>query len=96
LIPTEEFGVVVKIAKKPIELPERTFRTVEAPREGKCFMRDRLQDAEAEGKEGLLRMPPIGSPFDTDEKQSIEITDEILMSGMQSGNVLSHGFASTG
>jgi hypothetical protein len=59
-------------------------------------MRDRLQDAEAEGKEGLLGMPPIASPFDTDEKQPIEITDEILMSGMQSWNVLSHGCASTG
>jgi hypothetical protein len=33
----EQFGVVAKIAKKPIELPKGSFGGVEASREGKCF-----------------------------------------------------------
>jgi hypothetical protein len=96
LVPGQQFGVVAKIAKEPRKLPKGAIRAVEAPREGKCFMGGWLQDAEAEGQEGLLRMPAIGSALDPNQEESIEVTDQILLAGMETGNVSSHDLASTG
>jgi hypothetical protein len=79
LISSKEFGVISKIAQEPTEFPKRAFSAVEAPGEGKCFMRGRLQDAEAQGKEGFLGMPAIGGPFDSDQEEPVEITDQILL-----------------
>ena len=39
-------------------------------------------------------MPAVGSGIDTDQEQSLQLTLVILISGMQSGNMASHGFAS--
>ena len=95
LVSSEEFGVISKVSKEPTEFPECTLGAVEAPREGKCFMRGWFQDAEAQGKERLLGMPAIGSPFDPYKEEPIEITDQILLPRMQTGNVSPHDFAST-
>ena len=37
LITLEEFRVIAKISKKPVEFPERSFSAVQPPGEGKCF-----------------------------------------------------------
>ena len=63
LISTEQLGVVAKIAKKPIEFPERAFGTVKASREGKCLKGGRFQYGEAQRQEGFLGMPAIGKAF---------------------------------
>ena len=36
-------------------------------------------------------MPAIGSSFDSHQEYPVEITDQILVSRMQAGNVSSHG-----
>ena len=95
LIASEQFGVIAKVVKEPAEFPERTVGAVEPAREGKCFMGGGLEDAEAQGKEGLLGMPAIGRPFDPNQEEPVEIADQILLSGMQTGNVASHDLAST-
>jgi hypothetical protein len=59
LVSTEQFGVIAKITKKPGELPERTFRTVEASRKGERFKGSRFENGEANGEEGFLGMPTI-------------------------------------
>src|SRR5208283_307437 len=95
LIPSEQFRVVSKIPQEPAEFPKRAFGAVEAPGEGKCFMRGGLQDAKAQGKEGLLGMPAIGGPLDTDQEEPVKITDQILLTRMQAGNVAPHDLAPT-
>ena len=95
LISGEEFGVIAKVVKEPAEFPERTVGAVEPAGEGNCFMRSGFQDAEAQGKEGFLGMPAIGRPFDPDQEEPVEIADQILLSGMQPGNVPPHDLAST-
>ena len=67
LVASEEFGVVSKIVKEPTEFPKRAVGAVEPAGEGKCFMRGGLEDAKAQSKEGLLRMPAIGRSFDSDQ-----------------------------
>jgi hypothetical protein len=96
LVSGEQFGIVAKVVEEPTEFPKSAFSAVEAPGEGKCFMGGGLQDGEAQGKEGLLGMPAIGGPFDPDQEESVEITHQILVSGMQAGNVSPHDLASTG
>ena len=41
-------------------------------------------------------MPAIGSRIDSNQEQAFEKIFGILLSGMQTGNVSLHGFASTG
>ena len=81
LVPGEEFRVIVEIPQEPAEFPKRALGAVESPREGKCFMGSRLQDAEAQGEEGLLGMPAIGGPFDPDKEEPVEIADEVRSEG---------------
>jgi hypothetical protein len=96
LVPGEQFCVVTKVVEKPAEFPQRAIRTVEATGEGERLMGGGLQDAEAQRKERFLRMPAIGSPFDADQEDPIEIADQILLAGMETGNMSSHDLASTG
>jgi hypothetical protein len=80
LVPGEKFGVVAKVVEEPTEFPKGTVGAVKASREGKCFMRGWFQDGEAQCEEGLLGMPAIGSSFDPNQEEPIEITDQILLS----------------
>jgi len=95
LISGKELCVVAKVVEEPTEFPERPLGAVEATGEGKCFMGGGLQDAKAQGKEGLLGMPAIGGPLDPDQEEPVEITDQILLPRMQTGNVAPHDLAST-
>jgi hypothetical protein len=73
LVSTEQFGVVAKIVNEPAELSKRTLCAVETPREGKRLEESGLENAEANSKEGLLRMRAIGSSFDPNEEDSVQI-----------------------
>jgi len=74
LVPSEQFGVIAKVVEKPAEFPQCALGAIEAPGEGKCLMGGGLEDAEAQGEEGFLRMPAIGSAFDPDQEEPVEVT----------------------
>ena len=95
LISSKELGVVAKVVEEPTEFPKGALGAVEPPGEGKCFMGGGLQDAEAQGKEGLLRMPSIGGSFDPNKEEPVKVADQILLAGMQAGNMALHDLAST-
>ena len=40
-------------------------------------------------------MPAIGRPFDSNQEEPVEIADQILLAGMQTGDVPPHDLAST-
>jgi hypothetical protein len=96
LISAKEFGVIAEISEEPGELPKRSFRAVESSGKGQCLMGGWFKDAEAKRQKGLLRMPAIRSPLDTNQKQPIEIAGYTVMSRLQTRNMSSHDLASTG
>jgi hypothetical protein len=94
LVPGKQFCVIAKVMEEPAEFPKCAISAVEAPGERKCFMGDRLEDAEAQGEEGFLRMPAIGGPLDSNQEEPVEIADQVLLARMQTGNVSPHDLAS--
>ena len=74
LILSEQFGVIAKVPKKPIELPECSLAAVQPSGEGTCGERFGLEDYEAKNEEGLLRMPAVGSCIDTHQEHALERT----------------------
>jgi hypothetical protein len=79
LIFPEQFGVIGKVPKKPIELPKCSLAAVQPPREGMGCERLGLKDYKAKNQEGLLRMPAIGSCIDTHQEQALERTSRRLL-----------------
>src|SRR5208337_2349672 len=94
LVSGEQLCVVAKVVEEPTEFPKGALGAVKAPGEGKSFMRGGLQDAKAKGEEGLLGMPAIGSPLNTNKEEPVKITHQILLARMQTGNVAPHDLAS--
>src|SRR5258708_9763043 len=68
LVIHEELRVVAKVSKKPIELPESSFRAVQPPRQDPGFEGFRLQNHKLDLYEGFLWMPSIASPIHANKK----------------------------
>jgi hypothetical protein len=79
LIFPEQFGVIGKVSKKPIELPQCSLAAVQPAREGMGCERLGLKDNKPENEEGLLRMPAVGSCIDTHQEQTFERTSSRLL-----------------
>jgi len=96
LIAVEQVGIVAKVSKKPMELPQGSLRAIQSAEKGPVLKGLRLQNDKSELNEGFLRMPPIRRPFHTDQKHAIETGFGILVSRVQAGNLMSHDLTSAG
>jgi hypothetical protein len=96
LISAKQFGVIAKVAKKPGELPKCTLCAIQPTCERNSLKSSWLQNAEPNGKERLMGMPLVGSSFDTDQEDTIQIGRRRVMPRVQARKKAPHGLASAG
>jgi hypothetical protein len=80
LIAIEQVGIVVKISKEPMELPQGSLGAIQPAEKGPVLEGLRLQNNKSELHEWFLWMPPIPRSFHTHEKHAIETGFGILVS----------------
>jgi hypothetical protein len=96
LIAMEQVGIVAKVSKKPMQLPQSSLGAIQPAEERPVLGRLRLQNDKSELHEWFVRMFPIPSLLNANQKHAIEATFGILVLRVQAGNLMSHAFTSTG
>jgi hypothetical protein len=90
LIAMEQVGIVAKVSEEPMELPQGSLGAIQPAEKGPISKGLRLQNDKSELHEWFLWVPPIPSSFHTHQKHAIETGFGILVSRMQTGNLMSH------
>jgi hypothetical protein len=80
LISIQQVGIVAKVSKKPMELPQRPLGAIQSAEEGPVLEGLRLQDDESEFNEWFLWVPLIPRSLHTNQKNAIETGFGILVS----------------
>src|ERR1700688_500144 len=96
LVARKQFHVVTKIAKKPIQFPERSLGAIEATGKGLRFGDLWIQHHKSKAKKRLLRMPAIRSVVNAYQKQAVQIAFDSLLSQMEAWDMAPHGLTCVG
>src|SRR3989442_4614754 len=95
LVSAEQVEVIAEVPQEPAELPHGLGGAVEPSGDALPDMFFRLEDAEAQGEEGLLRMPAIEDALDPNQEESLQGVASVRGNLMQTWDVALHDFASS-
>ena len=90
-IASEQFGVIAKVAQKPVQLPQGFGAAIEPARKDVLGKPAGLKNGQRQSVVGLLRMPMKPDSLYANEENSIwYLVSGTAISGVQTGNLAFH------
>src|ERR1700692_2240947 len=84
LVPAEQIGVTSEVSEEPTELPQGSGIGVEPTGDRPADILLGLEDDQAQGEEGLLRMAAVEGTLDPNQEEAFEIGVSVLRGTVQS------------
>jgi len=90
LVPAEQIGVIAEVPEEPTQFPQSSGSGVKPTGDRPAGVLLGLEDAQAQGEEGLLRMPAVLGALNPNQEEAFEISVCILPGAVQAGHVTLH------